>query len=109
MSSTLTWPTGFGLKTFSTCGGLLEDAGFIRTLGLAQDGARSDAQLRDQREICDVVLKGLISVSKNFYLFELEHSSGMPLEFASFLSHDPDVVAQASNNATDNHSQMHAK
>ena len=55
------------------------------------------------REVCDVVFRGTLSLSKNFWMWELEHTISPPLMFAKFSSPDPTVVASASMNVTINH------
>ena len=82
---------------------LWEDDGYIRMLGLASDGHRTAEQLREQREVCDVVFKGTLSLSKNFYLLDLEHTVGLPLLFAKLLWPDGEKRSEASMSATIRH------
>ena len=85
---------------------LWDDDGFIGKLAIGQDGERSEAQHSDDVELCDVIPKATLSQSKNFCMWELEHTVGLPMLFAKLLSHDETAKEEVSMNVTISHNGM---
>jgi hypothetical protein len=91
--------TGLWSKTVDKSWGLLEDDDYIRQLGFRSASEAPTLATHDEHAaVAATAYSALLSLSKNFCVWELEHTHGLPFYFAALLSKDPAVVTDVSWN-----------